>query len=79
MKPWFGLVGILVVLAVTGMLVKSQLKPTASLAPAAAAAGVAITATQGATPTQESEQIQQQVKDKVTAAMQAPRKLDDEK
>jgi hypothetical protein len=41
MKSIFGLVGILVVLAIVGVLVKTQLKSaTSAVAPAAAAAGV---------------------------------------
>lgn len=80
MKPLFGLVGMLLVLAIVGLLVKTQLRPaTATVAPAAAAAGIPVQTTEGATPAQASQQIQQQVRDKVNAAMQAAPKPDDEK
>lgn len=79
MKPLFGLVGMLLVLAIVGLLVKTQLRPaTATVAPAAAA-GIPVQTTEGATPAQASQQIQQQVRDKVNAAMQAAPKPDDEK
>ena len=78
MKSMFGLVAILVVLAIVGIFVKTQLKSTTSVvAPAAAAAGVTNKTTEGATPALESQQIQQQVKDKVSAAIQAAPKPDD--
>ena len=78
MKSMFGLVGILVVLAIVGVLLKTQLKSTTStVVPVAAAAGVTIKTTEGAAPAQESQQIQQQVKDKVNAAIQAAPKPDD--
>lgn len=80
MKATFGIVGLLVVLAIVGILVKTQLKPNTSMvAPAAAAAGVNIKPADGATPAQASQQIQQQVKGKVNAVMQAAPKPDDEK
>jgi hypothetical protein len=78
MKSMFGLVGILVVLAILGVLLKTQVKSTTSdVPPAALAAGVTIKTTEGATPAQESQQIQQQVKDKVNAAIQSVPKPDD--
>jgi hypothetical protein len=80
MKAIFGIAGLLVVLAIVGVLVKTQLKPsTSSVAPTAAAAGVTIKPADGATPAQASQQVQQQVKDQVNAAMQAAPKPDDEK
>ena len=80
MRSLFGIVGLLVVLAIVGILVKTQLKPaTSAVAPTAAAAGVNIKPADGATPAQASQQVQQQVKDTVNAAMQAAPKPDDEK
>ena len=71
MKSMFGLVGILLVLAIVGMLVKSQPRSgTATVAPAAAAAGLSVNTTAGATPAQQSRQIEEQVREKVN---QAPR------
>jgi hypothetical protein len=80
MKSIVGLVGILVALAILSMLVKTQLRSaTSEVAPAAEAAGISIKTTEGATPVQESQQIQQQVKDKLNAALQAAPKREDEK
>jgi hypothetical protein len=80
MKAIFGMVGILLVLAIVGLLFKTQRTSTsAAVAPAASAAGVSIQTTEGATPAQESRQIQQQVKDRVNAALQAAPKPEDEK
>ena len=80
MKSMFGLVGILLTLAIVGMLVKTQLKPTMSTAaPATAGTGVVLKTTGGATPAEQSQQIQQQVKDQVNAALQAAPKPVDEK
>lgn len=78
MKSVFGLVGILIVLAIVGLLIKTQLKPqTSSVAPAAAAAGIHVQ--EGASPAAVSEQIQQQVKDQINAASQAAQKSVDDK
>jgi hypothetical protein len=80
MKAMFGLVGILIALAIVGMLVKTQLRSTtATVAPAAQAAGVSITSTEGATPAQQGQQIQQQVKEQLNAAMQAAPRPDADK
>jgi len=80
MKSIFGLVGLLLVLAIVSLLVKTQLKSTSTAAtPAASSMGTAITPTQGSTPTQQSQQIQQQVKDLVNATLQAPRVEGEEK
>ena len=79
MKSMFGIVGLLLVLAIVGLLAKTQLKSTTSaVAPAATAAGVSIQTTEGATPAQQSRQIEQQVKDQVNAALQAAPKPDAE-
>lgn len=78
MKSVFGLVGLLVVLAIVGRLIMSQLKPaSSSVAPTAAAAGIKVP--EGTTDAQASGQIQQQVKDQVNATMQASPRAADEK
>jgi hypothetical protein len=80
MKAMFGLIGILVMVAIVGMLVKPQfMSTTSAAAPAAAAAGATIKMTEGATPAQESKQIQKQVKDQINAAIQAAPKPEDDK
>jgi aerobic-type carbon monoxide dehydrogenase small subunit (CoxS/CutS family) len=72
MKSVFGMVAILIALAIVSMVVKVQMTPSkSSVAPAAATAGLSIKTTEGATTAHESQQIQQQLRDKVNAAMQA--------
>lgn len=76
MRAIFSLMGLLVVLAIVGMLVKKQLgavSVTPVPASSAAEAGVSLPAvTPGATP---QAQIQQQIKQSVEAAMQQPRPM----
>ena len=63
MRSLFGIAGILVTLAIVGLLVKKQLAPVAS----------------GTSPQQQSEQTQSQVKQSIEAAMQKPRPMPDDK
>jgi hypothetical protein len=80
MKSIFGLIGLLFVLAIVSLLMKTQLKSTTSaVTPAASSTSLAITPTQGATPVQQSQQIQLQAKDMANAALQTPRAVEDEK
>ncbi len=80
MKSIFGLIGLLFVLAIVSLLMKTQFKSTISaVTPAASSTGIAITPTPGATPAQPSQQIQKQVKDMVNAALQTPRAVEGEK
>lgn len=64
MRLVFGIVGLLVALAIVGIVVKKQLQATgqvaASIAPAASGANVA----------EQSRQIQQQIKSDVTKALE---------
>lgn len=76
MRGMFGLVGLLLVVAIIGLLAKKNLGAlNAVTPPAATSAGVALpTTTPGATVKEQSQQIQQQVKQSVEAAVQqAPR------
>lgn len=78
MRGMFGLVGLLLVVAIIGVLAKKNLGSLNSTAlPAATSAGVALPATApGATVKEQSQQIQQQVKQSVEAAVQqAPRNV----
>ncbi|QTD47166.1 hypothetical protein [Ottowia testudinis] len=72
-----GLLGLVVALAIVGLLVKKQMSamraPLPSLAPAASAPGAP-----PATVRQQSQQVQQQVKEAMDAAMQQQRALPDE-
>ena len=74
MRGIFGLVGILLTLAIVGILVKQQLSTGPVAVPSSNAAGVSVPATSpGATAQEQSVQIQQQVKQSVEGAMQTPR------
>ena len=80
MKSILGLVGVLLVLAIVSLLMKTQLKSTSTAAiPVVSSMGTAITPTQRAMPAQQSQQIQQQVKDLVNATLQTPRLEGEEK
>lgn len=76
MRAFFGVLGLLFVVAIVGMLAKKNLGSlNAVTPPAASTAGVALPATTpGATVKEQSQQIQQQMKQSVEAAVQqAPR------
>lgn len=82
MKGVFGLVGLLVALAIVGIVVKKQLAATQQSVPALAVPGVSAAPTgSGAPPTvrEQSQQVQQQYKQAVEAAMQQPRPMPDDK
>lgn len=81
MRAIFSILGLLIVLAVVGMLAKKQLGAlTSSPAKAPAESGVLVPSTApGANVQQQSQQIQQQIKQSVDAAMQQPRAMPDEK
>ncbi len=74
MRAVFSILGLVIVLAIIGLLVKKQMAP-AAVNPAASGAFVT---TPGATPPMQSQQTQQQVKQAVEGAMQA-RPMPDEK
>lgn len=75
MKNMFGLISLLVVVAVIALLAKKQLSAVNSALPDAGnAAGISVGQPQtGSTVKETSVQIQQQVKSQVDAAMQQPR------
>ena len=81
MRSIFGVLSLLLVLAIVGMLAKKQLGavqeikvPTVAGAPA-----VTISVDPTSTAAQQSQQIQQQVKAAVEAAVQQPRVMPEEK
>ncbi|RZJ12482.1 MAG: hypothetical protein EON50_11270 [Acidovorax sp.] len=85
MRAVFGLVGLVVVLAVVGVLAKKQLSavrtpvPSLQTAPAGSAAAPA-SAVPAATVRDQSQQIQQQVKQQMEGLMQQARPMpEDEK
>lgn len=69
MRALFGIVSLLVVVAIVGVLAKKQLGGTSAVVPGAAP---------GATPQQQSQQIQQQVQQSVEGAMQQARPMPDD-
>ena len=76
MKAVFGVISLLVVLAIVGVLASRQLKATTALAPspaaasAAAAAGVVLPVASGGTQVEQSKQVQEKVLNDVMKAMQ---------
>ncbi len=72
-----GLIGLVVVLAIVGMLVKKQLSASRHAVPALAASA-ANEAPAAATVRDQSSQIQRQYQQALDAAMQQPRAMPDE-
>ena len=84
MKAGFGLIGLVVALAIVGLLVKKQLAATHQVVPALqlpAAEGQSGTVSVDPTATvqQQSQQIQQQYKQAIEAAVQQARPMPDDK
>ena len=83
MRGLSGLIGILFVLAVVGVLVKKQLGSTQQAIPALRVPSVATGASSPTDPQasvkQQSQQVQQQVKQAVDAVMQQARPMPDDK
>ena len=82
MRAIFGIVSLLIVLAVVGLLSKKQLgsvSSTLSHASTPETAGILPTVSPDATPQVQSQQIQQQVQQKIDASMQQaqPKPADD--
>ena len=79
MRIIFGLVSLVVVLAVVGLMAKKQLVATRSATPAltvpAMAGDLTLQANPEATVKAQSQQIQQQYKQALDAAMQPPRSI----
>jgi hypothetical protein len=77
MRPWVGLIGLVLALAVAGGLLRTQLKalrpasPVAGAADAASATGAASAGgTLPQTPAQSSQRLQRQVADDVAKALE---------
>ncbi|MBL8370805.1 MAG: hypothetical protein JNK28_05395 [Burkholderiaceae bacterium] len=80
MKGIFGLVGLLVALAIVGVVVKKQLDTSSQRVPALAPAVPGGAASAPATTVREqSQQVQQQYKQAVEGLMQQPRPMQDGK
>ncbi|HEY0202462.1 MAG TPA: hypothetical protein VGC24_12285 [Burkholderiaceae bacterium] len=77
MRAGFGLIALVLALLVVGVLVKKQLAATVAPAPSLALPGAA-PVSPGATVREQSQQIQQQYKQALDAAVQQPRPEPDE-
>ncbi|KRB41147.1 hypothetical protein [Acidovorax sp. Root70] len=79
MRAIFGLVGLVVMLAIVGLLAKKQLAatraPLPALQTATGAAGTASTPTGTGTVREQSQQMQQQVKQQMEGLMQQARPM----
>ena len=83
MKGLFGFVGLLLALAIVGVLVKKQLgalqQPVPALSVPAPGAGAGSPAAPPATVREQTQQVQQQYKQAVEGAMQQARPMPDDK
>lgn len=81
MKAIFSILGLLIVVAIAGVLVKKQFGASSviSVMPQMDNQVSVPATTPGATPQQQSQQIQQQVKQSLEAAMQQARPAPDDK
>lgn len=79
MKAMFGLLSLLLALAIVGVLVKKQMRGVSGPAITPSAGVIVPSTTPGATPQQQSQQIQQQFKQSLDAAMQPTRPMPDDK
>lgn len=75
MRGLFGIVGLLLTLAIVGVLAKKNLSSVTTVAPPAGLAS----APAGSTVQQQSQILQQQVKQSVEAAVQQPRTMPEDK
>ncbi len=79
MRAIVGVLGLLIVVAIVGLLAKMQLRGASPPVTVPNPAGVAMPAVApDATPPQQSQQVQQQVKQSVDAAMQQARPMPDD-
>lgn len=81
MKAIFSILGLLIVVAITGFLAKKQLNSVSEVTvkPQDSSQISAPVTTLGANAQRQSQQIQQQVKQSLEAAMQQPRPMPDDK
>jgi hypothetical protein len=79
MRALFGVVGLLIVLAIVGMLAKKQMSSVNEIKVPTIAGAASAPAQPGATVQQQSQNIQQQYKEAAEAAVQQPRTVPDEK
>lgn len=78
MRMGFGLIGLVVALAIVGVLAKKQLTGTSAVVPALQVPGAASVPAPTGNVRAQSQQIQQQYKQALDAAMQKPRVVPDD-
>ena len=79
MRGVFGVVGLVVALAIVGVLAKKQLASTQAVVPSLQVPGAAPVPAPTGSVREQSQQVQQQYKQALEAAMQQARPLPDDK
>lgn len=79
MRGVFGMVGLVVALAIVGVLAKKQLASTQAVVPSLQVPGAAPVPAPTGSVREQSQQVQQQYKQALEAAMQQARPLPDDK
>ena len=79
MRGVFGMVGLVVALAIVGVLAKKQLVSTQAVVPSLQVPGAAPVPAPTGSVREQSQQVQQQYKQALEAAMQQARPLPDDK
>ena len=79
MRGVFGMVGLVVALAIVGVLAKKQLASTQAVVPSLQVPGAAPVSAPTGSVREQSQQVQQQYKQALEAAMQQARPMPDEK
>ena len=79
MRGVFGMVGLVVALAIVGVLAKKQLASTQAVVPSLQVPGAAPAPTPTGTVREQSQQVQQQYKQALESALQQARPLPEDK
>jgi predicted lipid-binding transport protein (Tim44 family) len=79
MRAIFGVLGLVLVLGIVGWLAKTQLASSRQAIPSVAVPGAETASAPAANVREQSQQIQQQVKQSLEAAMQQARPMPDDK
>lgn len=79
MRGVFGMVGLVVALAIVGVLAKKQLASTQAVVPSLQVPGAAPVPAPTGSVREQSQQVQQQYKQALESALQQPRPLPDDK
>jgi predicted lipid-binding transport protein (Tim44 family) len=79
MRAIFGVLGLVLVLGIVGWLAKTQLASTRQAIPSLVVPGAELSSAPAGNVREQSQQIQQQIKQSVEAAMQQARPMPDDK